>query len=76
MTKADARKFLSSLNAAIKKLEADPTSSFSQSTPGGGSRSVSFQNLATLYKERDQLEMKLERSRNGGGFTMRYPSYF
>jgi len=76
MKKSEAIESLKSLNEAIKKLEADPTSSFSVSTPGGGSRSVSFQNLATLYKEREQLETKLARARKPNGFSMRYPSYF
>lgn len=75
MKKSEAKKHLKSLNEAIAKLEADPTLSFSLSTPGGGSRSVSFQNLATLYKEREQLETKLARARNPQGFTMGYPSY-
>jgi len=70
MKRSEAVLHLKSVNAAIRKLEADPSVSVSVSTPGGGSRSFSFQSLDTLYKERDRLERQIEASQAPMGYTL------
>lgn len=73
------RKHYKALRDAIDVLEANPTASESISTPNGGSRSVTYSSLASLYSEMRQLEAELAENAiaNGSpmGFTVITPHW-
>jgi len=61
---------LKSIRAAILKLTADPLSSQSVSSAGGGSMSASYVDLAKLHaRERELVTLiaEMHREQNGGG---------
>lgn len=73
------RKHLRELRKAVAALEANPTASESISTPNGGSRSVTYSSLSSLYAEIRTLEAELSANAAANssplGFTATYPHW-